>query len=394
MYEDGVNKYTSEFLKQMQGLPLYRKIALTQNRIIEWKAFFQGEVAVSFSGGKDSTVLLHLARTMFPEMKAAYIDTGLEYPEIRRFATSFENVDVIRPKMRFDKVVSEYGYPLISKEVAEAIFYSRRIVPKSEPGLAPISRRRTLMDQWTSDVGSVARGDRTVVRKQLELLGERPEIGGDGVKKSIFNKKKWLPLAQLAPFRISHKCCGVMKKSPAHSYQTKSGKKFMTATLAEESRVRALAWLRVGCNSFNPKRYTSTPMAFWTEQDVLRYLVEYDVPIAEPYGSIEEVNGHLQCTGCQRTGCVFCAFGLHLDKGESRFERLARTHPRMYEYCIEGGQWVDNPDYDPTNSGKPDAMGWTDWNPKKIWVPSEKGLGMKFVFDTVNEIYGKKLMRY
>ena len=90
--------------------------------------------------------------------------------------------------------------------------------------------------------------------------------------------------------------------------------------------------------------------------------------------------------------CIYCAFGFHLEKGETRFQRLARTHPRQYDYCMGGGQWADNPAYDPA---APEYDGeWKNWNPKKIWVPSKKGLGMKAVFDMVNEIYGKDFYRY
>ena len=112
----------------MQSYPLDMKIALTRNRIYEWvNQFGEENVVVSFSGGKDSTVLLHLVRTYFPDVKAVFSNTGLEYPEIQRFVKSFDNVDIVTPKMRFDEVISTYGYPLISKEVAEAIYYARRI---------------------------------------------------------------------------------------------------------------------------------------------------------------------------------------------------------------------------------------------------------------------------
>ena len=110
------------------------------------------------------------------------------------------------------------------------------------------------------------------------------------------------------------------------------------------------------------------------------------------YEPIPGVECDLKCTGCQRTGCVFCGFGIHLEKGETRFQRLAKTHPRQYEYCMNGGQWVDNPDYNPA---APEYDGvWKNWNPKKIWVPSKEGLGMRKVFEDCNEIYGKDFIRY
>ena len=64
----------------MQSWDLDKKIQVTQTRIIEWYEYFQGKVYVSFSGGKDSTVLLDIVRHIYPDVLAVYIDTGLEYP--------------------------------------------------------------------------------------------------------------------------------------------------------------------------------------------------------------------------------------------------------------------------------------------------------------------------
>ena len=266
----------------------------------------------------------------------------------------------------------------------------------------------------------------------------------------MFNKEKYLPLTRDIPVAISHLCCSKMKKSPIKAYQRKNGYVPFLGTLAEESRIRKQAWIRHGCNAFESKSPTSQPLSFWTEQDILKYIVMYrdainnerrgalmkhylergfesindveavsgltvgeliekelESPIAAVYGDIVAVDKFgneydpyntlipdctLKCTGCDRTGCVYCGFGFHNERGETRFQRLAKTHPRQYEYCIGGGQWVDNPAYDPT-APKFDGE-WQNWNPKKIWVPSKKGLGMGKVFDMCNEIYGKSFMRY
>lgn len=276
-----------------------------------------------------------------------------------------------------------------------------------------------------------------------------PESKEQFGEKSIFNKEKWLPLTYI-PAPISHYCCQVMKKSPLREYQRKTKTVPFLGTLAEESRIRTQAWIRHGCNAFDSKKPTSQPLSFWTEQDILQYLIEYgdeiiqmrrnffmqnlhsgehtiatlengievidasDVlerdyssPIASVYGDIvatdddgnEYAPNPMMCAGCKlkttgadRVGCIYCGFGFHLEKGETRFQRLARTHPRQYEYCMGGGQWVDNPAYDPA---APEYDGaWKNWNPKKIWVPSKKGIGLKTVFDMVNEIYGKDFYRY
>lgn len=167
--------------------------------------------------------------------------------------------------------------------------------------------------------------------------------------------------------------------------------------------VRKQAWQRHGCNAFESSNPTSQPMAFWTEQDVLQYIIEHNIEICSVYGDIvytdpdgmeykasEFACGDLKCSGCQRTGCVFCGFGAHMDK-VSRFARLKETHPKLYAYCIGGGEWTDNPHYDPD---APEYDGeWKNWNPKKIWVPSKQGLGMGKVFDMFNEIY-EELIKY
>ena len=448
-------------LEDLRKLPLERKIQISQARIIEWYKHYNGNVVVSFSGGKDSTVLLHLVRSVFPDVKAVFSNTGLEYPEIQKHVKSIENVDIVTPSMRFDQVISTYGYPLIGKEVAEAIYYARRIrsqsvnvererkvrrdaaMPMHEWKRTELTGKRSTNEQHTEGNGygtvtksggttdlpsqtedqvttrqkntliqtSAARNRRTVLSGKLTgTTGEggvfsKPEEQFG--QKSQFNKEKWLPLARDVPVMISHYCCFKMKKSPMKKYQHDHKLYPILGTLTEESRVRKQAWIRHGCNAFESKSPTSQPLSFWTEQDILAYIVKYNLPIANVYGEIVNVvdgaempardmlgniGCNLKCTGCDRTGCIFCGFGFHLDKGETRFQRLAKTHPRQYEFSIGGGQWVDNPYYDAT---APEYDGkWKNWNPKKIWVPSKKGLGMGKVFDMVNEIYGKSFYRY
>ena len=430
-----------EQLREMQRLPFEAKIALAENRIWEWEREFCGSTVVSFSGGKDSTVLLNLVRRINPDIRAVFSDTGLEYPEIRAFVKRQTNVDIVKPKMRFDEVISTYGYPLIGKEVAEAIYYARRI--RSQNGKVERERERERerrqrqllggeeRNPWTAGrmeaprtgggalphfiKTSGARNRRTILAGLYPAgvngkTGEGGAFSADGTLggSSMFNKKKYLPLATDIPVPISHYCCQVMKKSPMKIYQRQNGVKPYLGTLAEESRLRAQAWVRHGCNAFDSKNPMSQPLVAWTEQDILRYIVERGIEIAPVYGDIVSVDedgneyaagsmlggceGPLKCTGCDRTGCIFCGFGFHLEKGETRFQRLARTHPRQYEYAIGGGQWVDNPRHDPTAPAMDGE--WKNWNPPKIWVPSKQGLGLGKVFDMVNELYGKDFYRY
>ena len=303
------NKHTKEDLKIMQSWSLERKIRVTQTRIIEWYLRWEGKVYVSFSGGKDSTVLLDLARRIYPDIEAVFIDTGLEYPEIREFVKTKENVTWLYPikynkqkkqwvRTSFKEVLETYGYPVISKDVADAIYKKRK---------KPDGCRAKRFDPNS---------------EYIQKYGARYDLS------------KWKHLLE-SDIPISHMCCDVMKKYPAKKYEKESKKHPILGTMASESRLRVTSWIRHGCNAFDAKRPTSQPMAFWTEQDVLRYLKEFGVKYATVYGDIVESNkGKLITTGLDRTGCMFCMFGVHLEPEPNRFQRMKITHPKQYDYCI------------------------------------------------------------
>ena len=280
-------------LRQMQSLPLEAKIRMTKARIMAWYEHWDGDVYVSFSGGKDSTVLKHIVDSMYSNVPSVFVNTGLEYPEVRIFALKQPNVIRLDPKMKFYEVIEKYGYPVVSKEQAKYIYEYRNT--KSEK----LKTTRFYGNKWGR--GKVS--------------------------------EKWKFLLD-APFKISDKCCDVMKKSPVKKYERKTGRKPIVGTMAIESANRTTAWLQHGCNAFDSKRPISQPMMFWTEQDVLQYIVENNLEIAPVYGQIENHDGKFVLTGCQRTGCMFCAFGCHLEGSPTRFERMAHTHPKQYDYCI------------------------------------------------------------
>ena len=175
-----------------------------------------------------------------------------------------------------------------------------------------------------------------------------------------------------APFEIGNQCCHVMKKYPISKYQKETSKVGITGQTASESRLRTQVWLKNGCNAFNAKKPISNPMSFWLEQDVLLYIYENKIPIASVYGKVvrgEEIEGQLnfhdlgifdlgrptlKTTGCDRTGCMFCGFGCHLDKSPTRFERLKITHPNVYEYVFKS--------WDKGGLGYKDVIDWINEN--------------------------------
>lgn len=307
-------------LRQKQSLPLEGKIILAEQRIREWYDHWAGDVYISFSGGKDSTVLLDLVKGLYPDVPAVFVDTGLEYPEVRRFATERADV-VLRPEMRFDQVIKKYGYPVISKEVAQTLCEARK---------------------------SVKTGKCTYRLKKLN--GEAVDKDGNPSQYNIPHYKYLLD----APFEISHKCCDVMKKAPVKQYEKETSRKAIIGTMAAESKLRTNRYLREGCNAFANKRPMSKPLSIWTEQDILLYIKRNGLEIASVYGDIVERDqlpgqtrlfddqwDELTTTGVSRTGCMFCMFGAQCEKAPNRFQRMKETHPRQYAYCMksveEGG---------------------------------------------------------
>jgi 3'-phosphoadenosine 5'-phosphosulfate sulfotransferase (PAPS reductase)/FAD synthetase len=277
----------------MQNWSLERKIQVTQTRIIEWYQHWEGKVYVSFSGGKDSTVLLDLARRIYPDIQAVFVDTGLEYPEIREFVKTKDNVKWLKPDMSFNKVLEKYGYPVVSKE--QAAFIQEYRDTKSD--------------------------------KLKDIRWNGNKYGRGKIS------EKWKFLVD-APFKISDKCCDIMKKKPCKKFEKETGLHPIIATMTDESAQRRSNWLMYGCNAFGKKRPTSQPMSFWREKDVLLYLRKFKIPYASIYGDIALKNGKLYCTGEPRTGCMFCMFGIQCEECPNKFQRMKKTHTKLWDYCI------------------------------------------------------------
>lgn len=279
---------SSQELSYRQRLPLEDKLKITNIRIQEWYEYYNGLVYVAFSGGKDSTALLHLVRSLYPDIPAVFNNTGLEFPEIVSFVRSVTNVIWIKPKLSFKQIINKYGYPVISKENSQKIYELRNTKSKK--------------------------------LKNIRLYGYNSK------RKSGKLPLKWHYLIN-APFKISNRCCNIMKKYPTAKYVSESGRHGFLGTMTCDSRLRMQSVMKYGCNAFDMKIPISRPLSFWIEKNIWEYIKTNNVH----YSSIYNM-------GYTHTGCVFCAFGCHLqDKytGTNKFKLMKQTHPNLWKYCME-----------------------------------------------------------
>ena len=320
-------------LRLMQNYPLDIKIAKSKIRIQEFVRHFGIDgVYVSFSGGKDSTVLLHLVRSLYPEVEGVFSNTGLEFPELVEFVKTKENITMVRPEKSFKQVLEQEGYPIISKKTARMIHDCQNPT------------------------------DRNIVSRTLYLSDYTKNKHGETIKNNSFKiAKKWRYLID-SEIPISHRCCDLLKKNPIKKYEKQVGKRPIIGTMTDESKMRESSYLqRGGCNSFDEKKGSCLPLSYWTEQDILQYIKLFNLDYASVYGDIiENENGKLETTGEKRSGCIFCGFCFKPSQLEERFQRLERTHPQLHDYCMRGGKLND----------------------KGKWIP-EQGLGMAKVCDVL-----------
>ena len=289
-------------LRLMQNYPLSLKVEKSKLRIKEFvEQIGEENCYISFSGGKDSTVLLDLTRNLYPDMVAVFSNTGLEYPELVEFVKNKSNIVIVKPEKSFKKVIEEEGYPVVSKKVARAI--------------------RDLKNPT----------DKNVNVRNLYLTGKTMN-GNDCPSRKL--PKKWYKLID-SPFPVSEKCCDYLKKNPIKKYERESKKRPITGIMASESDMRKTEYLKNGCNSFKENKERCNPLGFWTEQDILKYIKENNLEYASVYGDIiRDEKGVYYTTGEKRTGCVFCMLGCHLEPEPNRFQRLKNTHPNLYNYCM------------------------------------------------------------
>jgi 3'-phosphoadenosine 5'-phosphosulfate sulfotransferase (PAPS reductase)/FAD synthetase len=291
---------THDEFRMLYELPPELKVEKTKARIREFYSHFGGDVFLSFSGGKDSTVLGHIIRNMpepYCDIEFVFFDTHNEDESVYDIVKEW-GATVVSSPYTPREVVDKVGYPLFNKEIAEMI--------------EAMQKKRA----WVNDV---SHSRRKKTKEQIE--------------------RRYMLFVN-SPLRISAKCCDESKKKPSKKFTKETGKYPIVATLAVESLLRMQNYLRTGCNSFEGK-IKSVPISFWKKSDILWYIAQHDLKIADCYKAKitnYPLLGYKTCTLCgkDQTGCLYCGFG----KGMEFAKKVLKA--RCPDYVKEHQEEFDN----------------------------------------------------
>lgn len=303
-------------------------------------------------GGLDSIILYIFLKKVcnidVPGVSASY----LEDKSIQRVHRAIGIINV-PPLKREDgtywskpKVIQEFGFPVISKEIAGKIELLQN----------PTQKNKTV--------------------RHAIITGETGEYGGWQKDSKMKLNYRWLKLFggyenenegcdfQKPDFPVSSKCCYYLKEKNCDDWGKEHNSVPYLGLMASEGGRRAKSLRMNGCNYFGASTIRSAPFAIFHRQDILTLALEMDkqwrngwkeefreqllsegrltenfvMPdslIPEIYGTIEKKpDGTLYTTKAQRTGCSMCGFGIHKEKRPHRFDLLYESNPKEWEYLM------------------------------------------------------------
>ncbi len=230
------------------------------------------------------------------------------------------------------KIIQEFGFPVLSKEIAA------KIELLQNPSEKNATVRHAIITGETGEYGGFQKNSRMKMsQKWLEKFGGY-ENENEGVD------------YQIAPFVVSSKCCYYLKEKPCDDWAKEHNSVPFLGLMASEGGRRAKSLRVNGCNYFGASTIRSAPFAIFNRQDILQLALDLNVPVPEIYGTIErKPDGTLYTTKAQRTGCDCCGFGVHLEKRPHRFDMLRERNPKGWEF------WMYRCCTDPATGGK---FGW------------------------------------
>lgn len=279
---------------------LETKITNAMHRIEELYYEKNGKCYLSFSGGKDSTVILALIKMCediltIPKdgIPAIFCNTGLELQATVDFVNFvkenyYQNVVIIRPEKTFNWIIQNKGKPMKSKIKSEFIHrYQNGNKESPLRNLLGKNKKRT-----------------KIANKDMHILHPNFDI------------------------KVSASCCTFLKKKPFEKYNKENNVKgYIVGERIEEGGVRELTTIkRVSgggklCTKTSGNYIVKLPIIDWTNQDIEAFIKKYNVPLSKAYTEY----------GCERTGCFLCPFSLQLDKN---LEQLYKYEPNRYKAAM------------------------------------------------------------
>lgn len=273
-------------------------------------------------GGLDSITLFFFLKSIGINVPAVSV-SSLEDPSIQRIHKQI-GVISLRSAQKSDgthwskpAIIQEFGFPVLSKEIATKIEFLQNQSPSSA------TVRHAIITGETGAAGGFQKNSRMkLAKKWLKLFGGY-ENEAEGVD------------YQIAPFKVSAKCCYYLKEKPCTDWAKEHNSAPYLGLMASEGGRREKALMIHGCNYFGKDTIRSAPFAIFNRQDLLQLALELNVPIPEIYGEIKrDPDGILYTTGEQRTGCSMCGFGIQLEKRPHRFDRLRERNPKEWDYWM------------------------------------------------------------
>lgn len=278
-------------------------------------------------GGLDSITLFLFLKSLgihAPGISVSYLeDQSIQEIHkqlgIERLRSAVRCVNEAGKEHRWTKseIIQEFGFPVLSKEIA----------CKIEALANPTEKNKTL--------------------RHAIITGETGAYGGYQKSSRMRLSKKWLEKFggyanedegvnyQIPNFKVSDKCCYYLKEKPCDDWARVHNSAPFLGLMASEGGRRAKSLMLNGCNYFGKSTIRSAPFAIFSRQDILQLALDLDVPVPAIYGTIErKPDGTLHTTKAQRTGCSMCGFGIHMEKRPHRFDLLREMNPKEWDYWM------------------------------------------------------------
>ncbi len=343
--------YSEEEVREMWARSYEDQISIAQAKALEAIVRTDGKLIVSFSGGKDSAVVLYIMAQMWSiskhktePLQVAFSNTSNEFACMENYIKMYcafieekfgieTNFSRVRGDQTYFEVVEEVGYPFISKKVSRMVRavkktlkrlgYTYKEIEKYMPK-AYTKKHIESMIKSAEKLRELGFNDAAIL--YLTKIRSDDKIG------LRFLPLKYRPMLDWEE-EFSEQCCDRLKKAPLHKLQASfNGYLPVTGEMAADSRDRMETYRKTGCNYFDRDKPKSKPIGPVTEQTVLRFIYEEEIPIAPVYGSVILEDKEYRTTEEGRTGCKLCGFGLAFD--QDRFIRLQKYEPQVVKFAF------------------------------------------------------------